>query len=45
MYVKLKDRKRSLSEKNDHNAKCGIRETATTRNVALEKQQQREMWR
>jgi len=29
---------------NDHNAKCGIRETAT-RNVALEKQPQREILR
>jgi len=35
IYVKLKDRKRPLNEKNDHNAKCGIKETAITRNFAL----------
>jgi len=34
VYVKLKDRKRSLSRKNDQ-TRCGIRETATTRNFVL----------
>ena len=43
-FVKLKDRKRSLSGKTT-TTRCGIRETATTRNVALEKQPQREILR
>jgi len=34
IYVKLKDRKRSLSGKTT-TTRCGIRETATTRNVVL----------
>ena len=34
-YVKLKDRKPSLSGKNNHNTRCGIRQTATTRNFVL----------
>ena len=38
--VKLKDRKRSLSGKTT-TTRCGIRETATTRNAALEKKPQR----
>jgi len=40
IYVKLKDQKRSLSRKKD-TTRCGIRERATTRNVALEKQPKR----
>ena len=44
-YVKLKDRKRSLSEKKKTTRRCGIRETATTRNVEIEKRPQREILR
>ena len=44
MYVKLKDRKRSLSGKKTTTRRCSIRETVTRRNVALEKQLQCEMW-
>ena len=40
--VKLKDRKRSISGKKT-TTRCGIKETATTRNVALEKEPQREI--
>ena len=43
--VNLKDRKRSLSGKKKTTTRCGIRETATARNAALEKQPQREILR
>ena len=42
--VNLKDRKRSRAEKTT-TTRCGIRETATARNVALEKQPQPEISR
>ena len=35
VYVKLKDRKRSLSRKKKTTTCCGITETATTRNFVL----------
>jgi hypothetical protein len=44
-YVKLKDRKRSLSGKKTTTTRCDTRETATTRNVVLEKQPQWEILR